>query len=194
LPGQNLNRMQAILSIVQKAIFCYNENNKLINKFQAMKIYAVVVTIIAILAGVAAGYLFWQTTTIQAGLNQAQEQQRQANDELTQVKTELSQTKDELNNAQKLVDTGFTGAKENSDILKNSLETFLVAGDLKIFTISETEARAITEKIQNISDKMDKVSLEKPWSDFLKSQKITDYFAFARAAASNINGKLENIH
>ncbi|MFA6255104.1 MAG: Tar ligand binding domain-containing protein [Patescibacteria group bacterium] len=159
-----------------------------------MKIYAVVITIIAVLALILAGYLFWQMTAIQTNLNQAQEQQRQANDELTQVKTELSQTKDELNKVRELIDTGLTTAKENSDILKNSLETFLVAGDLKIFTISETEAQAITDKIQSLSDKMDKVGLEKAWSDFLKSQKITDYFAFARAAASNINGKLQNIH
>lgn len=159
-----------------------------------MKIYAIVITVVAVLAGIASGYLFWQMTSIQTDLNQAQEQQKQANDELTQVTTELNQTKDELKKARELIDTGLTTAKENSDILKNSLESFLIAGDLKIFTISTTEAQAITDKIQSLSDKMDKVSLEKAWSDFLKSQKITDYFAFARSAASNINGKLENIH
>jgi type II secretory pathway pseudopilin PulG len=152
-----------------------------------MKIYAIAITVIAILVGVAGGYLFWQLNEVKAELSQVQEQERLVSDELLKSQSQLQQ-------AQNLIDTGFTGAKENSDILKNSLETFLIAGDLKIFTISETEAQAITDKIQGLSDKMDKVGLEKAWSDFLKSQTLTDYFAFARNAASNINGKLENIH
>ncbi|MFA5022505.1 MAG: hypothetical protein WC508_05510 [Patescibacteria group bacterium] len=151
-----------------------------------MKIYAIIITVVAVLFGVAAGYLLWQLTGLKAELGQVQYQQHLTEDELEKNEVKLQQ-------AQNLIDTGFTSAKENSDILKNSLETFLVAGDLKIFTLSETEAQMITDKIQSLSDKMDKVSLEKAWSDFLKSQKITDYFAFARTAASNINGKLQNI-
>lgn len=152
-----------------------------------MKIYSIAVSIIAALAIVLAGYFFWQVSAVKT-------ESGQIKDNLAQSQLQLQQANQELGKLRELVDTGLTGAKADASILKDSLESFLVAGDLKVAALGVSEAEAISAKIQNVPEKMDKISYEKGWSDFRSSKKISDVLAFARSLTNSIQNKLENIH
>jgi hypothetical protein len=151
------------------------------------KIYLIVAIIVAALAVFAAGYFYWQgseneknISMVRADLARAQDDSRKDREQLDQLRS--------------LVDEGLSKAKVNVDILKNSAETFLVAGDLKVTAISASEAEAISAKITEITDKQDKIILESTWSDFLASHKISDYFSFSRFLMERVQNNLENIH
>ena len=151
------------------------------------KIYSIVVTCVMILAILAAGYFYWQAADDRNNL-------RRTEQSLAQTQNELQDDREQLGRLRDLVDNGLGKVKTAAALLKDSGETFLVAGDLKIAAISNSEAQAISAKILEITDKQDKIALEDTWSKFLVSQKISDYFAFSRFLANMIQGNLENIH
>ncbi len=143
------------------------------------RIYSIIVTCLAVLAIFAAGYFYWQSAA--------------ARDELDQVKNDLRQNQEQLSRLRELINISLGKAKTAAELLKDSGDTFLVAGDLKVAAISNTEAEAINAKIVEIEDKQDKIALESAWSDFLSSRKISDYFAFSRFLAVMIKNNLDNI-
>jgi hypothetical protein len=139
-----------------------------------------------ILAILAAGYFYWQGSEDRKNISAARA-------DLTRAQDDARKDREQLDQLRNLVDDGLNKAKVNVDILKNSAETFLVAGDLKIAAISASEAEAISAKIAKITDKQDKIMLENAWSDFLASRKISDYFSFSRFLMERIQNNLENI-
>ncbi|MBI5072170.1 hypothetical protein HZB93_04810 [Candidatus Falkowbacteria bacterium] len=151
------------------------------------KIYSIVATCVLVLAIFAAGYFYWQGSEDRKNISVARADLARAQDDSRKDREQLDQLRS-------LVDEGLNKAKVNVAILKNSAETFLVAGDLKIAAISASEAEAISVKIAEITDKQDKIMLESAWSDFLASRKISDYFSFSRFLTERIQNNLENIH
>jgi len=143
------------------------------------KIYSIIVTCVMVLAIAAAGYFYWQVAT--------------AKDKLSRVENDLRQNQEQLNQLRELINFSLGKAKIAAELLKDSGDTFLVAGDLKVAAISNTEAEAINAKIVGIEDKQDKIALESAWSDFLSSRKISDYFAFSKFLAVMIKNNLDNI-
>jgi len=143
------------------------------------RIYSIAITVVLVLAVGAAGYFYWQSAA--------------ARDELDQVKNDLRQNQEQLSRLRELINISLGKAKTAAELLKDSGDTFLVAGDLKVAAISNTEAEAINAKIVEIEDKQDKIALESAWSDFLSSRKISDYFAFSRFLAVMIKNNLDNI-
>lgn len=144
-----------------------------------MKIYSIVITVVAVILLAVAGYFYQQVAVVKS--------------ELATTKSELNQSAVELTNLQNLVATELTSAKATVDILKNSLESFLVAGDVKVASISDSEAKTISDKILAFPDKLNKTSFESGWAGFLKSQTVSDYLAFSRSLAQTLQSNLDNI-
>jgi len=152
-----------------------------------MKIYSVIITVIAVAFLILAGYFYRQVGVVKNDLVQSQNQ-------LHQTKDQLQQTQGELSGLRNIVETGLASAKLTTAILQGSLETFLVAGNTKVAALGESEAKAISDEIQNFPEKMNKISFEDGWSRFLKSRTISDYLAFSRSLAQTLKSNLENIH
>jgi len=156
-----------------------------------MKAYSVIITVIAVVAIILASYFYFQIATVR---NDFQSQLTQANDQLTQSQVELQKTQDELSSLRQLVDTGLNNAKNGVAILKDSLDSFLVAGDVKIASLGNTEVAAITTQIQSLANPQDKIAFEQSWSGFLETKLVRDYLGFAKSLVQTIEGNLENIH
>jgi protein involved in sex pheromone biosynthesis len=124
------------------------------------KIYLIIAIIVAVLAIFASGYFYWQGIENKKNLSMVRDDLLQTQDELQKNKEQLSQLRD-------LADNGLEKAKMAVALFKDSSETFLVAGDLKIAAISASEAQMITTKVAGIVDKQDKIALEDTWSKFL---------------------------
>ena len=114
--------------------------------------------------------------------------------DLLTAQNQLDQTRSELNNLHQLVNGGLSSVKLSSALLNDSLASFLVAGKLKIASLSDTAAEKISSNIQEVSNVQDKVALEQGWNDFLKTRTISNYLAFSRFLIQNIQNNLENIH
>jgi len=145
-----------------------------------MKIYSIFITVLFVIAGVFAFNFYLQA--------------KLANSRLSVTQTLLDQNKSDLNNLHQLIDSGLADAKSSTALLNDSLASFLVAGNLKISSLSDTSAQKISDNIQQVSNPEDKVALEQGWSDFLKSRKISDYLAFSRFLIQNIQNNLGNFH
>jgi hypothetical protein len=158
------------------------------------KTYSIIITVILVLAILAGGYFYWQFSAAKAGEADALVKLGQTKDELLQTQNQLRDNQEQLTSLRNLVDSSLDKVKLGASLLKDSGEVFLVAGDLKIASISNSEAQVISTKVTEIADKQDKIALEDAWSKFLASQKIGDYFAFSRFLANMIQSNLENIH
>jgi hypothetical protein len=145
-----------------------------------MKIYSILVTVLLIVVGVLAFNYYSQIDIVRTDLLAAQNQ--------------LEQSKSELGNLRQLVDNGLNDAKLYSILLNDSLNSFLVAGNVKIASLSDTEAKKISDNIQTITNPQDKVALEQGWNNFLKSRTVSDFLAFSRSLVRSIQTNLENIH
>jgi hypothetical protein len=145
-----------------------------------MRIYSIFITVLFVVAGVMAFSFYSEAKFAKAKLSVTQ--------------TLLDQSRSELNNLHQLIDSGLVNAKSSTALLNDSLASFLVAGNLKIASLSDISAQKISDNIQQVSNPQDKVALEQGWSDFLKSRKIGDYLAFSRFLIQNIQNNLGNIH
>jgi len=145
-----------------------------------MKIYSIFITVLFVVAGILTFSFYSEAKLTKLKLSATQ--------------TLLDQNRSELNNIRQLINSGLTNAKSSTALLNDSLASFLVAGDLKIASLSDVSAQKISDNIQQVSNVQDKVALEQGWNDFLKSRKITDYLAFSRFLIQNIQNNLENIH
>jgi flagellar biosynthesis chaperone FliJ len=158
------------------------------------KIYSIIVTVVLALAILAAGYFYWQTVAAKTGESDALAKLDQTKNELLQTQNQLKDNQEQLTSLRNLVDTGLKNAKLGAELFKDSGESFLVAGDVKVAAIGATETQAISTKIAEITDNQNRVALEDTWSKFLSSKKISDYLAFSRFLANMIQNNLENIH
>jgi len=152
-----------------------------------MKIYSIAVTAVCAIALILVGYFGWYAQVAKSDKESALRQWQQTQDE-------LSKNQEALTNLRSLVDSGLNNAKASAAILKDSSESFLIAGDIKIATLGAKEADAVSAQIQSLPEKMDRIALEQGWSYFEKSHKVSDYFAFARFLANTIFRNLANIH
>lgn len=145
-----------------------------------MKFYSIIITIFFL----GAGYLAYNFYTKMSSLNT----------ELVSITNQLKQAKAESLNFKNLTETNLKDVKLTSSLLSSSLDSFLVAGDVKVASLSKTTSEEISQKIQEISDVQDKVALEDSWNTFNKTKKISDYFAFSRFIIKSLQNDIENIH
>lgn len=146
-----------------------------------MKVYSIIITLVAVLAIGAAGYFYWQYSG-------ANKQVLAVKQEKDGVQKDLDQTKQELTN----VKMSFDGIKPFSAALKSVVDSFVVAGDTKVSTIGSVEATTARQKIGDITDNTDKTSAEKNWDDFHTSLRVSDLQSLIRTLSFGIERNIQN--
>lgn len=133
-----------------------------------MRVYAAIVTVLVILVAVVAGWLYSEKASTQKSLNQT--------------------LRDKARVERKLGDleTGTKGARETSEALVVALQVPIFPGDAKVATIDTEAATRARQQIGDITDRTDKVMIEKDWDGFRDSLKVTDFQAVLRKLADNL--------
>lgn len=147
---------------------------------KALKIYSIIVTVLFLIAGILAYFFSTQLKIVK--------------NDLTTTQNLLEQKKTELISFRQLVETSLSGIKTSTALLNDSLAAFLVAGDIKISSLSDVSASKISSDIQTVSNNQDRIALEQGWSDFLNTRTVSNYLAFSRFLIQNIQNNLVNIH
>lgn len=146
-----------------------------------MKIYSTVVTIVAVLAIGAAGYFYWQYSSMSKKVISLEDKQNS-------TQKDLDNTKQELTNTQ----TSFDGIKSFSAALSAVLNSFIAGGDTKVGTIGTTEGAVVRQKISEIADNTDKISAGGNWDAFSSSNKLRDLQPLLLTLSFGIERHIQN--
>jgi len=133
-----------------------------------MKTYSIIVTVIAVLALVSAGYFYWQS--------------KPAASQLESCLKDKAQVESQLSDANKKL----TALSNTVAVFKIVNESFIVPGDLKAQTVGSQEATEVERMILNITDKTDRMLIGGSWSDFKTSLRLSDLFHIFRTLADNL--------
>lgn len=144
-----------------------------------MKIYSIVITIIALLVFTVGAYFFIQYNTVSQEYGGLSEQIENCQRAKAEIERQLSDAQDQL------LKIGKT-----NDVLITALNSFMIPGDLKAITIGSQETADIEEKINEIADSKDRMIMEKNWSDFKTSKLLNSLFNLLRDGVNNIERTL----
>lgn len=133
-----------------------------------MKIYSIIITIIAVLAVVAAGYFYWQHQGLAGQVDSCLKEKAQAENQSSRAKARL----DEI--------------AKTTAAFKLAADSFIAPGDLKVLAIGSKESAEVEQKIGEMMDKADRMMAEKGWSDFKSSLRLTPLFGLFRNFAGNL--------
>ncbi|MFA5737030.1 MAG: hypothetical protein WC893_02660 [Candidatus Paceibacterota bacterium] len=133
-----------------------------------MKTYTIIVTIIAILAIVGAGYFFWQYNSLADVIDSCQKDKALAENQLVFANEQL------------------TKIAKTVSAFKTVNESFLIPGDLKAINVGSKEAVLVEQKIVNIVDNQDRMGAEREWKDFKTSLNLNSLFSLFRNFANNL--------
>lgn len=126
-----------------------------------MKIYLVIITIVACLAIGAGIYFFSQIENCQMAKAETERQLIDAQDQLSKI-------------------------NKTNDVLIAALNAFMVPGDLKAIAVGSQESAEVLQKINDIADSKDRMMAEESWNNFKSSKLLNSLFDFLRNAANNI--------
>lgn len=146
---------------------------------KALKIYALIITVLFLISGILVWNFYSQAKITKMSLVATQNL--------------LEQNKTELSNLRQFIAVSLVNIKQSTALLNDSLAAFLVAGDVKIASISQVSADKISADIQTVIDPQNRVALEQGWNDFLKTKTVSNYLAFSRFLIQNIQNNLVNI-
>lgn len=146
---------------------------------KALKIYALIITVLFLISGVFVWNFYSQAKITKMSLVATQNL--------------LEQNKTELSNLRQFIAVSLVNIKQSTALLNDSLAAFLVAGDVKIASISQVSADKISADIQTVIDPQNRVALGQGWNDFLKTKTVSNYLAFSRFLIQNIQNNLVNI-
>ncbi|HPS21737.1 MAG TPA: hypothetical protein PLO44_02940 [Candidatus Paceibacterota bacterium] len=146
---------------------------------KALKIYAIIITVLFLISGILVWNFYSQAKITKMSLVATQNL--------------LEQNKTELSNLRQFIAVSLVNIKQSTALLNDSLASFLVAGDVKIASISQVSANKISGDIQTVANDQDRVALEQGWNDFLKTKTVSNYLAFSRFLIQNIQNNLVNI-
>jgi nitrogen fixation-related uncharacterized protein len=144
-----------------------------------MKIYSIIVTIIAGLAIVGGIYFFMQYNTMS-------QQYEGMSGEIEDCLADKAETEMQLSDAQEQL----SKISKTNDVLIAALNSFMIPGDLKAITVGSQEAVEVKEKIDGIADSKDRMMAEQDWADFKDSRLLNSLFNLLRNAADNIERTL----
>lgn len=144
-----------------------------------MKIYAIIITIVAIIAIVFTGISYSQVSKIARQADTYKKDSELCQTERSKLKNQLTQANGKLSNLQK-----------TADVLTAAANSFMFAGDLKAQTVGSAEAAEVEQKIKNMTDKMDRMEAEKNWNDFKTSLRFNPLFGLLRGLAQNLDRNL----
>lgn len=154
-----------------------------------MKPYPIVLTIVAILAIVVAGYFYWQGGAMRNQIKIFQEEKVRLETQLTGKEAEIAEKENQITEMK----AGIKDIEETTEVLKAVLESFLVAGDTRVYTIGSQEAAEVEKEISEITDKTDRMGTEREWEEFKTSRRVSALVALLKGLANNLERNLERL-
>lgn len=140
-----------------------------------MKIYSIVITVIAVCALGLAGYFYWQSGEVRNNFNVCQNERDQLQTAKAGLENSLSAAQGQL-----------AVIRHTSTALNYVLNSFMYAGDIKAITVGTKESVNVKSAFNEIDDNMDRMSLESSWSQFEKTLLFNPLFGVIRGLSNNI--------
>jgi hypothetical protein len=140
-----------------------------------MKIYSIIITIIALLALIGGIYFCMQYNTISRQYSGMSEQIENCQGVKAETERQLSDAQDQLSKI-----------KKTNDVLIIALNAFMIPGDLKAITVGSQESAEVLQKISGIADSKDRMMAEESWNNFKNSKLLNSLFDFLRSGVNNI--------
>ena len=144
-----------------------------------MKIYAVIVTIVAVLALGVVGFGVWQGIHIKAAYNKQSDELRLKRDELKSLR---DQTQKQASDIETL-----------NRILRASSNSLVHPGDLKVTSFNAPSVTEIDTNIEKITDQNMQEKVKSDWNTFSNSKTINDYRQFIQSVSDAISGDITSL-
>lgn len=138
-----------------------------------MKIYAVVVTLVAVLALSVVGYGVWAGNKLQTSLNKLESNLHQTQNELSGLKITNQKLGLEIQTLNK--------------ILRASSNSLVHPGDLKISSFNAGSVDEINSNIEKIADQHVRAKVKSDWENFVNSKTLNDYRQFIQSVSDAIS-------
>ncbi|MBP6930348.1 hypothetical protein KBB60_01975 [Patescibacteria group bacterium] len=140
-----------------------------------MKVYSILITIVALSALVLAGYFHLKYQSYNS-------EQQALKEELEEAKSELAKT-----------ESGISSVKASFLALDATVNSFTPKGNTTVGSFLPTESITARDRINDIKDEKDKEIITVEWDRFRQSSKLNDFQNLLRKYTENINRSLENI-
>lgn len=144
-----------------------------------MKIYAIIITIVAVVALVFSGITYTRISKVSQQATNCKK-----DSELCQSEKKITEGKI-LESNNRLI-----SAQKNASVLSVVSSSFMIPGDLKALTVGSQEAVEVEQKIAEITDKMERMGIEKDWNDFKSTLQLNQVFGLMRNLAQNMEKSL----
>lgn len=144
-----------------------------------MKIYSVIITVIAVAAAVAAGVFYSQKNRVALETAVFQKNEEKCQTDKSKVESQLTETKSRMVSVQK-----------EAAVLSAVSSSFMIPGDLKALTVGSREAVEVEEKIGALTDKMERMGIEKDWNDFKSTLRLNAILGLTRNLAQGLERNL----
>jgi hypothetical protein len=146
------------------------------NFLRLMKIYSIVITIIAIIALGLAGYFYWQGGEMRNNYSICRSE-----------RNAIARDKAELDRKFNLISEQLDKISHTAAALNYALNSFMFAGDIKALTIGSQEAKKVEEALGRIDDNSERMMSEGHWNDFKSTRLFNPLFGLLRGLADSIN-------
>lgn len=144
-----------------------------------MKIYAVIITVIAVLGIAVAGYFYWQGGDTRRELSKCQDETADLTNSNAQMQGDLADLRSQIAEAKQVV-----------AVLQPAVESFVFPGDYKAQAVGAKETAEVAELISVLDDKTNRINAESNWSEFTTTREFNPFFTFLRGMLGSLNNAL----
>jgi uncharacterized protein YxeA len=141
-----------------------------------MKIYSIIITIVAVIALIFGGYLYWHEGELRNNYNACQTE-----------RDTIAKDKAETSNKLNLVYEQLDRINRTATALDYALNSFMFAGDIKAQSIGSEEAKKVEEALSQLSNRDERIMSEGHWNDFKSTRLFNPLFGLLRGLADSIN-------
>jgi len=152
-----------------------------------MKIYSIIITIVAVCAFGLAGYFYWQGGDIRKDFGVCQEEK----DQLAKEKDQLVKDKNRLEGDLNAANSQLSAVRHSAVVLKLALNSFMFAGDVRAITVGSKEAVEVEQAIELLDGNQDRMMAEKDWTDFKTSRYLNPLLGLLRNLVNSIERSAE---
>jgi hypothetical protein len=145
-----------------------------------MKIYSIIITIVAVCAFGLAGYFYWQSGDMRKDFGVCQEE-----------KDQLAKDKNRLEGNLSAANSQLAAVRHSATVLKLSLNSFMFAGDVRAITVGSKEAVGVEQAIELLDGNQDRMMAEKDWTDFKTSRYLNPLLGLLRNLVNSIERSAE---
>jgi len=140
-----------------------------------MKVYLIIISIVAVVALGLAGYFYWQGGDMRQNLGVCQGEKETLKSDKDQLEGELSATNGQL-----------AVVRHSATALNLALNSFMFAGDVRALTVGSKESAAVEQAIGNLDDSGDRMTIENNWTDFKNTRYLNPLLGVLRTLANGI--------